>query len=409
MSPRRTRDETEVTLWWLVNRLRPQCSTPLVCPRQSTLRLPGHSSPSDQDCEGSNVLRVLSSDTGIVNRLGVTRCLLAALLFGASAPAASRLAGDVPTLVLAGLLYIGAGLFVLPSVVRRPPTPLALRRDWKPASVAIIFGGAVGPALLVAGLARTSAATASILLNLELAATVFFAATLFREHLGRRVVLGALVVTGAGMILVWEPGADLSIGALLIAGACVAWGIDNGVTANIDQLSPEHVVLLKGAMAGAANLLLGLGFAEDTNGINASAVVAALLVGAAGYGASIVLWVKGARDLGAARGQVIFATAPFIGVLIAWIVLGESTSAVQLVAVGLAGIGVAMSIESAHAHGHSHEAAEHEHEHSHDDDHHDHRHEHPVGGRHTHQHTHRSQVHVHAHVPDLHHRHSHDE
>ncbi len=339
----------------------------------------------------------------------MTRCLLAAVLFGASAPAASRLAGDVPVLVLAGLLYLGAGLAVLPSVVRSAPTRQALQRDWRPASVAVIAGGAVGPALLVAGLARTSAATASILLNLELAATVLLAATIFREHLGRRVATGAVLVTAAGMILVWEPGAELSVGALLIAAACLAWGVDNGVTAKIDQLSPEHVVFLKGAVAGGANLMLGLAFAGDTSGISAGAVVAALAVGAAGYGASIVLWVKGARDLGAARGQVIFATAPFIGVLIAWVVLSEAVAWVQLVAVALAATGVAVSIESAHEHDHRHDTAEHEHEHSHDDDHHDHQHEDGVDRRHTHQHRHQPRLHAHPHVPDLHHRHPHSE
>ena len=343
-------------------------------------------------------------ENGVVNRIGVTRCLLAAILFGASAPAASKLAGDVPTLVLAGLLYLGAGLAVLPAVLRRPPTRQALQRDWRPALVAVIAGGAVGPALLVAGLARTSAATASILLNLELAATVLLAATIFREHLGRRVAMGAALVTGAGMILVWEPGAEVSVGALLIAAACVAWGIDNGVTAKIDQLGPEHVVLLKGAIAGAANLMLGLAFADDITGISAGAVVAALAVGAAGYGASIVLWVKGARDLGAARGQLIFATAPFIGVLIAWVALGEAVAWVQLVAVALAAAGVAMSIESAHEHGHRHEPVEHEH----NDDHHDHHHDVPAQARHTHQHRHVERTHAHPHVPDLHHRHPHD-
>ncbi len=343
-----------------------------------------------------------------MNRIGVTRCLMAAVLFGASAPAASELAGEMSALVLAGLLYLGAGLAVLPSVVRRPPTLVALQRDWRPASLAVIAGGAVGPALLVAGLARTSAASASILLNLELAATVLLAATFFREQLGPKVIAGASLVTAAGVILVWEPGAELSIGALLIAGACVAWGIDNGVTAKIDQLGPEHVVFLKGLVAGGANLALGLAFADSAVSVDVDQVLIALVIGALGYGASIVLWVKGARDLGAARGQVIFATAPFIGALIAWMVLGESVRLVQLVAVGLAAFGVAVSMESGHEHEHEHDDLEHEHEHTHDDGHHDHRHEGQVEGRHTHVHRHRAMAHAHAHVPDLHHRHTHD-
>ena len=342
-----------------------------------------------------------------MSRSGIVRCLLAAVLFGASAPAASELAGDVPSLVLAGLLYVGAGLAVVPSVVRSPPSAVALRRDWRPALVAVVAGGAVGPALLVAGLARAPAATASILLNLELAATVLLAATIFREHLGRRVLAGAGLVTAAAVILTWEPGAELSLGALLIAGACLAWGLDNGVTAKIDQLSPEQVVLLKGVGAGLANLALGLAFAKGATDVNAGQVVAALAIGAAGYGASIVLWVKGARDLGAARGQVIFAAAPFIGAIIAWSVLGESVTVAQLIAVAIAATGVGVSLESAHDHQHAHKAVEHEHEHIHDDDHHDHSHDDFEEGRHTHVHQHRPAAHSHAHVPDLHHRHRH--
>ncbi|RLE25384.1 MAG: EamA family transporter, partial [Actinobacteria bacterium] len=105
-------------------------------------------------------------------RIGILRCLAAAVLFGASAPAASVLAGDMPVLVLAGLLYVGAAIAVTPATVRRPPSRVALQSEWRPVTVAVVAGGAIGPVLLVAGLARTSAASASILLNLELAATV---------------------------------------------------------------------------------------------------------------------------------------------------------------------------------------------------------------------------------------------
>ncbi|MDH3754892.1 MAG: DMT family transporter [Acidimicrobiia bacterium] len=342
-----------------------------------------------------------------MNRVGVIRCLAAAVLFGASAPAASSLVDDMPVLVLAGLLYIGAGLAVLPAVARRPPTSVALAAEWRSAAVAVVVGGAVGPALLVAGLARSSAASASILLNLELVATVAFAATLFREHLGRRLLTGSALVVAGGVVLAWEPGAEATLGALFIAGACAAWGLDNGVTARIEQLAPGHVVLAKGVVAGSANLLLGWLVAGNLDVAARGDVVAALVIGAVGYGLSITLWVKGARDLGAARGQLIFATAPFIGAAIAWIALGESVEVDQLVAIGLCGVGVAVSLDSAHEHRHEHEPLRHDHEHRHDDGHHDHRHAEGVDGRHSHPHTHAAVIHSHPHVPDLHHRHDH--
>jgi drug/metabolite transporter (DMT)-like permease len=344
-------------------------------------------------------------------RIGTLRCLAAAVLFGASAPAASVLARDMPALVLAGLLYLGAALAVAPAVVRRPPQVSAVRSGWKPLAVAVVAGGALGPVLLVAGLARIDAATASILLNLELVATVALAATLFREHLGHRVLAGAGLVTAGGALLVWSPGAQWQLGGLLIAGACLCWGLDNCVTAKIDDLSPETVVLAKGLGAGSVNTLLGLVILGGGHpGIPLDDLLFALAIGAGGYGLSITLWVKGARDLGAARGQVIFATAPFVGALIAWTALGDPVTGAQLLAAALAAGGVWLSLDSVHEHPHRHEPLTHDHEHTHPDEHHTHVHADSFEGRHTHPHTHDEVlVHAHPHVPDLHHRHPHDD
>jgi drug/metabolite transporter (DMT)-like permease len=342
-----------------------------------------------------------------MNRVGVLRCLLAAVLFGVSAPLASELAGSLPVFTLAGLLYVGAAVAAAPVTLRRPPTAHALRAEWRPATAAVVMGGAVGPVLLVAGLARTDPATASILLNAELAATVVLAAVVFREHLGARMWWAAALITAAGTMLTWQPGASLDVGALLVIAACVAWGFDNGVTAGIEQLAPEHVVMLKGVIAGGANLAIGLLVAGWGSSTTLWDVVAALAIGAGGYGLSITLWVKGARDLGAARGQVIFATAPFIGAVVAWTLLGDDATTIQVVAGVIAGIGVTVSLRSAHEHTHHHHDTVHEHEHTHDDDHHGHAHDNGFTGRHTHVHEHRPLVHAHPHVPDLHHRHDH--
>lgn len=336
----------------------------------------------------------------------MARCLAAAVLFGASAPAASVLAGDMPALVLAGLLYLGAAIAVTPAVVRHRPNATALSAGWRPLAIAVVFGGALGPVLLVAGLARTSAATASLLLNFELVATILLAATLFREHLGARLLAAAALVSTAGVILVWQPGVAFDTGGLFVIGACACWGLDNAVTSKIDQLSPEQITLTKGLVAGGANLILGLMLASSLN-LRTGEVLAALAIGALGYGASITLWVKGARDLGAARGQVIFAAAPFIGAAVAWVFLGDAVTFAQLVAVPVAIVGVGLSLRSGHEHRHVHESIVHEHEHRHDDGHHTHTHTPPVTGRHTHRHEHAALVHAHPHVPDLHHRHAH--
>lgn len=341
-------------------------------------------------------------------RVGIVRCAVAAALFGATTPLAVRIADDTTAPLLAGLLYVGAAVAVLPIVRRRPVDRAAVRRGAGRLTTAVVAGGFLGPLLLAAGLSRTPGATASLLLNLELVATTILAALVFGEHLGRRVVAGTALVVVAGVSLTWSGTPELRFGALLVVAACVCWGLDNCVTAELDEIAPEHITLAKGAIAGGTNLALGLALGGAFP--PAPELAAALVIGGLGYGASITLWVAGARDLGAARGQLVFSSAPFLGVLVAWFALGEDVRGAEIVALVIAGAGILTVLRSEHEHPHAHRRLEHDHEHAHDDDHHDHAH--PAGAvadrtRHSHRHVHEPLVHAHPHVPDLHHRHDH--
>ena len=338
-----------------------------------------------------------------MNRTGILRCGAAAVLFGISAPLASLLTDDMGAFTLAGLLYIGAAIAVIPFVGRTPPTRHAVRSSLPNLSLAVILGGAVGPVLLAAGLGLLPAATSSLLLNLELVFTMIVASVVFHEHLGRNIITGTALVVVGSIVLTWSGNPELRWGALLIVGACLCWAIDNSTTAAIDQISPSHITLAKGVIAGGTNLIIGL----SLTGIPSSgAILAALVIGGFGYGASITLWVAGARNLGAARGQLIFATAPFIGALVAWNVLGDEITARQLVAFLIAAGGVVFVLGSDHEHDHEHSPSRHTHDHVHDD-HHAHHPEAMPSERHTHHHQHASVVHRHPHLPDLHHRHEH--
>jgi drug/metabolite transporter (DMT)-like permease len=335
---------------------------------------------------------------------GIIRCSLAAVLFGISAPAASRLAGDMGAFTLAGLLYLGAAIAVLPFLGRVRVTRVAVGEAAPRLATAVVLGGAVGPVLLAAGLAHAPAASASLLLNLELVFTTVLAYFWFREHIGPRVAAGTAMVVIAGGVLGWSGNADLRWGALLIAGACLCWAVDNCVTANLDELAPAHITFVKGLVAGSANLAIGVALAGWPAG---GPTLGALVVGAFGYGASITLWVSGARDLGAARGQLVFATAPFVGAIVAWTVLAEPATARQLVSLVIAAVGVSFVLRSGHEHEHAHQTVEHDHEHTHGDGHHQHLHTDGEAQRHQHVHIHEATVHAHPHVPDLHHRHDH--
>src|SRR5438445_2592815 len=105
-----------------------------------------------------------------LNRRGVWFALTAAALFGLSAPAAKALVGQRSPQLFAGLLYIGSGLglAVVSAAQKRAAhsrEAALTSRDARWLAGAILFGGILGPVLLLVGLARTPASSASLLLN----------------------------------------------------------------------------------------------------------------------------------------------------------------------------------------------------------------------------------------------------
>lgn len=348
----------------------------------------------------STVENVISTNR---TRTAWVMCAASAVLFGAATPAAKLILDHVPPVTLAGLLYLGAALVSAP-VVARQKWVLPSRRDLVKVAGAVVIGGAVAPVLLLTGLDRTPASTASLLLNLELVATALLAWLFFGEHIGRRTAGGLAALAIAGVLLAGR-GGGVGFGAVFVVGACVCWGLDNNLTATATSITPAQITLAKGAVAGTANLLIGLGTEHPT--LRAGSVGWALVVGAVGYGVSIILWVTSARRLGAARSQGVFATAPFVGMALGWVLTDDPVQMAQLVAVVVMVIGVVLVVTSSHRHEHRHLAETHTHRHRHDDGHHDHSHSEPVNGSHVHVHEHHELIHTHAHVPDQQHRHRH--
>jgi drug/metabolite transporter (DMT)-like permease len=121
----------------------------------------------------------------------------------------------------------------------------------------VAFGGIIGPLFLMLGLARTSAASGSLLLNLEGLATMGIAWVVFRENVDRRLLLGAAAILAGAVAVSWRGrGVRIDEGGLLIAAACLAWGIDNNLTRRLSAADP--VALIKGVAAGSVNLMLAL-------------------------------------------------------------------------------------------------------------------------------------------------------
>lgn len=344
------------------------------------------------------------------NLRGAACGVIAAALFGVSAPLAKLLLPGTGPLVLAALLYLGGGLglglyALVRGAGRSAEAPLT-RRELPLLAGVTVAGGMVGPVLMLVGLARLSGAETSLLLNLEGPFTILLAVTVFGEHLGRPGALAAVLSLSGAAVLGFAPGelrADLP-GMAAVAGACLAWALDNNLTQRLSLKDPVAVVRLKALGAGGGMLLLALLLRQQLP--SPAVALGALSLGAASYGLSIVLDLLALRALGAAREAAIFATAPFLGALAALPLLGERLRGADLVAGALMAAGVVLLLRERHGHLHTHAALEHEHLHTHDA-HHAHAHEGPVTEPHSHPHRHAPLTHDHPHVSDLHHRHRH--
>ena len=338
-------------------------------------------------------------------------CVLAAALFGASTPAAKALIPIVGPVLLSGLLYLGAALGVAPWALRgwargRPTT----RNNRLRLGGAVVAGGILGPLLLLWGLSIASAASVSLWLTMETVATAVLARLFFHEHIGKRLAVAVLLVIIASISLAGTDVTDWRA-AGLVALAALAWGFDNSLTATIDGYTTAHITFVKGL--GAAAVAIPVGLVIHGHGIGGQGlvlpIVGALLVGATGYGLSLILYVAAAQQLGATRSQLWFSTAPAFGLLVAVALMGEDVGVVHGFAAAAMGVGLWLLVAETHHHAHEHEGGEHRHWHRHDDGHHEHEHTESVSGTGWHEHVHRHErrAHAHSHRPDLHHRHGH--
>jgi len=348
-----------------------------------------------------------------LGKRGVVYALSSALLFGVGTPFAKVLLGDIDPWMLAGVLYLasGLGLAVTLAVVRRVrgerrvEASLA-RRDLPWLAAVVLSGGVVGPVLLMVGLTATPASTASLLLNLEGLFTLLIAWTVFRENVDRPIALGALAILAGAVFLSWSGGpAGFGWGAVAVAGACLAWGVDNNLTRKLSSADPLQIAMVKGAVAGAVNVVLAVSVGAAVPAIGP--LLGASVVGFLGYGVSLILFVSALRHLGSARTSAYFSLAPFAGAAVAIIAFGEPLTLRFVVAAALMGLGLYPHLVERHAHEHRHEPIRHEHRHTHDE-HHQHEHAGDEGSEpHSHAHAHEALSHTHAHYPDTHHRHGH--
>ena len=270
--------------------------------------------------------------------------ILAAALYALSTPLSKVLLADVSSSMMAGLLYLGAGVgMALVGAARRVAGAGSceepLSRADAPYVAAMVALDIAAPIMLMAGLSLSSAESTSLLNNFEIVATAVIALAVFREPVGRRLWVAIALITGACVLLSLDGGARVAIspGSLLVLGACVCWGVENNCTNRLSSKDPLQVVVVKGLGSGAGALAVGLVLGDALP--EAGFCVAAMLLGFLAYGLSIYFYVHSQRGLGAARTSAYYAFSPFIGVAFAWAIFREAPTPSFLAALALMAIG----------------------------------------------------------------------
>lgn len=254
--------------------------------------------------------------------------ILAAVLYALNAPLSKLLLRDVPSAVMAGLLYLGAGIglsavALVKKASGRTGNEEPLNRSDLPYVIAMILLDIAAPISLLLGLSRTTAANVSLLSNFEIAATALIALLIFKEKVSKLLWLAILLMTASSLILSFEGAGSLSFstGSLLTLLACTCWGLENNCTRKLSAKDPVQIVIVKGLCSGAGSLAIGVCIGQRLPEVRY--ILAALTVGFFAYGLSIFFYVLAQRDLGAAKTSTYYAVAPFVGIVLSLIVFHE--------------------------------------------------------------------------------------
>ncbi len=359
----------------------------------------------------SKLSKNFKSNVALLNSKPIGFALLAALLYGLSSPFSKLLLQKLPPTLMAALLYLGAGLGMslvqlVSWTAHKEDLEAKLTQKETPIVIAMILLDIVAPILLMFGLSLTTASNASLLNNFEIVATSLIALLLFKENIGRRMWLAIFLITLSSLLLSFSDLSvfSFSIGSIFVVLACIAWGLENNCTRLLSIKDPLQIIILKGFGSGIGALIISLLFKETSN--NLLYIGLALLLGCFAYGFSIYFYIKAQRFLGAARTSAFYAVAPFIGVIVSWVILHEAITSQFMGALVIMLIGAYLAASEKHKHLHLHPQLTHTHKHSHEDGHHLH-HEENILGQHLHEHTHTPLEHDHPHTEEIHHAHRH--
>ena len=255
----------------------------------------------------------------------IANAILAAVLYALSTPVSKILMSEIPPSFLAGLLYLGAGIGMIPIslIKRRAGSFRRIGRTDLPYIIGMVVLDIAAPVFLMIALSKTYAANISLINNFEIVATSVIAFAIFKEKISAKLCLGIALITLSCLLLSFEGVESFSFSAYSAFAflACIAWGFENNCTRKLSDCDSSKIVMIKGIGSGTGAILVSFALQEE---ISASFyVLIALVLGFVAYGLSVFLYVSAQRSLGAAKTSSYYAVAPFIGALLSILLLRE--------------------------------------------------------------------------------------
>jgi drug/metabolite transporter (DMT)-like permease len=276
--------------------------------------------------------------------------VVSAVLFGVNSTLNKIALEDVNPTIIAGMIYFVAGVFLfaihLTPLCKKILTALGssetetkiTSKDVRTLAFVILCGSIIAPLLLLNGLNQTTAINSSLLLNAEALFTIVIAFVFLNERCNKREYLGILLLL-IGVIFVTTNGAfqrltltENLLGNLLVIGACFFWGIDNNLSKFLSR--KRDIIMVTGlkCFIGGSTLIalaFALGFSLS---IPLVAIPYILFVGAFSVAFSILFFLFALRKIGSMRTGVIFSLSSLFGAVLAFVVLREAFTAIQLIA-----------------------------------------------------------------------------
>ena len=223
-------------------------------------------------------------------------------------------------------------------------------RDWTRVVWLSVLGHIAYQIFFITGLSITLAGNASLMVS-----TVPMWIAMLSPALGHErfswIVMGGVSITMAGMALVILGGSGMALGGetlrgdLFMLAAAVVWALYTVLGRRLVRRNGALEVTAWTLWVGTVALVL-IGLPEllrtDLTAISAGVWLGTVYAGVLAIGVAYFIWYRGVQRLGSSRTAVYSNLVPVAAILTAWIWIGETPRALQVLGAGVILGGIAV-------------------------------------------------------------------